>query len=119
MVTPSCQLHRRGSNLAFTMRVAKARCHALVVNERGEEGWMEELRRVQRDYGAAFANLLTLAKQRGLDCPTVERLLHALILDGQPVPNDVDHLQVALRRAALAFRLVIDAVHKAGVTAIA
>jgi hypothetical protein len=80
---------------------------------------MEELRRVQRDYGAAFANVLALAKQRGLDCPTVERLLHALTFDGQAVPDEPDHLQAALQKAALAFRLVIDVVHKVGVTAIA
>ena len=80
---------------------------------------MEELRKVQRDYGAAFANVLTLAKQRGLDCRTVERLLHALTLDGQAVPNDADHMQAALQRAALAFRHLVDAVHRAGVTVIA
>ena len=73
---------------------------------------MEELRRVQRNYGVAFANVLTLAKQRGLDCPTVERLLQAAILDGQAVSNDVDHLQAALQTAALAYRQVVDAVRK-------
>ena len=80
---------------------------------------MEELRRVQRDYGVAFANVLTLARQRGLDCPTVERLVHALSLDGQAAANDADHMLAALQRAALAFRQVVDAVHKAGLTAIA
>jgi len=73
---------------------------------------MEELRRVQRNYGVAYANVLALAKQHGLDCPTVERLVHALSLKGPAVPNDADHMQVALQRAALAFRQVVDAVHK-------
>ena len=80
---------------------------------------MEELRTVQRTYGAAFANVLTVAKQQGLDCPTVERLLHALTLDDQLMPNDADHMQAALQRAALAFRQVVDVVHKIGVPAIA
>ena len=80
---------------------------------------MEELRRVQRDYGVAFANVLALAKKHGLDCPTVERLVHALSLEGQAAPNDADHLLAALQRAALAFRLVVDAVRKTGVAAIA
>ena len=73
---------------------------------------MEELRRVQRDYGVAFANALTVAKQHGLDCPTVERLVHALSLEGQAMANEADQMQVALQRAALAFRQVVDAVHK-------
>jgi hypothetical protein len=75
---------------------------------------MEELRKVQRDYGAAFANVLRLAKQHGLDCPTAEWLLHAPTRGLRPVlipvPVDVD-LRDALQRAALAFQQLIDAVH--------
>lgn len=80
---------------------------------------MEELRRVQKDYGAAFAKALSLAKQRGVDCPTVERWLYALSLDGQAMPSEVDPMYAALRRSALAFQRVIEAVHKVGLTAIA
>ena len=106
---------------------------------------MEELRKAQRDYGAAFAKVLMLAKQSGLDHPTVERLLHALTLgpaaadicdqltpveslraarldtdlDRPVVSEGGDHMQAALQRAALAFRHVVDAVHKVGVPATA
>ncbi len=99
---------------------------------------MEELRRAQRDYATAFANVLALAKQCGLDHPTVERLLHALTLgraadslpearqaaksdtlaDRPSVARD-DRMQAALQSAALAFQQVVDAVHKVGVPAIA
>jgi len=109
---------------------------------------IEELRRAQRDYGAAYANVLMLAKQSGLDRPTVERLMHALTLGpsagvrrGEPCPSfevtqdkrgvlrsvradrlldrqgggqDGDHMQAALQRAALAFRQLIDMLHKLG-----
>jgi hypothetical protein len=80
---------------------------------------MEELRTVQRNYGAAFANVLTVAREHGLDCPTVERLLHALTLGEPPASDDADCVQAALLRAAVAFRQVVDAVHKIGVAAIA
>ena len=80
---------------------------------------LEELRRVHQDYGVAFANVLRLAKQRGLDRPTVERRLHALTLDGQTPPNDTDHMYLALRNAALAFRQLLNAVHRVGLTATA
>jgi hypothetical protein len=80
---------------------------------------MEELRRVHKDYGAAFANALLLAKQRGVDSPTVERWLYELSLDDQALPSDVDQMSAALRSAALAFRQVVEAVHKVGLTAIA
>lgn len=80
---------------------------------------MEELRTVQRNYGAAFADVLVVARQHGLDCPTVERLLHSLTLGEQSVLNDADRMQAALQRAALAFRQVVDAVHRIGVPAIA
>ena len=92
-------------------------CH--VPNEREDEGLMEELRKAQRDYGAAFANVLTLAKQCGVDHRTAERLLHALTLERQVVPHAVDNLQAALQKAALAFQQVVDAMHKGGVAAIA
>jgi hypothetical protein len=84
-----------------------------------EEDAMEELRTVQRNYGAAFANVLTVARQHGFDCPTVERLLHALTLDDQAVPDDADCLYAELQSAALAFRQVVDVVHRIGVPALA
>lgn len=80
---------------------------------------MEELRKLQKDYGAAFANVLTLAKQRGFDFRTAERLLSALIPDSRATSPEVDHLQSALGKAALAFQQVIEAVHKVGVPALA
>ena len=80
---------------------------------------MDELQRVQKDYGAAFAVVLALAKQRGLDCPTVEQMLHAMTLGGHGVADDADHMQAALQRAAGAFQQLVDAVHKAGVMALA
>lgn len=78
-----------------------------------------ELRRVQREYGAAFATALALAKQRGLDCLTVERWIHALTIDGQTLPHDAEHMQAALQKAAQAFRDVVDVVHRIGLTACA
>ena len=80
---------------------------------------MEELRRVQKDYGVAFANVLTVAKQRGVDCSTVEGWLYTLSLDCHAGAGDVDQLYAALRRAALAFRQLLEAVHKVGLTATA
>jgi hypothetical protein len=80
---------------------------------------MDELQRAQRDYGAAFANMLRMANQCGLDHPTVERLLHAPSLERQAVLHGVDHMQGALEGAAAAFQRVIDAVHKVGVRAVA
>ena len=106
---------------------------------------MNELQRAHRDYGAAFADVLTLAKQYGLDFPTVERSLHVLTLrpaasthSDKPLirgslrvarfgiltkddsePDGVAHMHAALQRAAQAFQQVVDAVHKGGITAMA
>ena len=80
---------------------------------------MEELRRLQKNYGAAFANVLKLAKQHGLDCLTVERWLHAMTLSGISVPQEPAHMYSALQTAALAFRQVVNAVNRVGMSAIA
>jgi len=79
----------------------------------------DELRWVLREYGIAFATVLALAKQRGLDCLTVERWVHALTIEGQVLPTDADHMSAALQMAAQAFRNVVAMAHRVGVTAAA
>ena len=79
----------------------------------------DELQWVLREYGVAFAKVLTLARQCGLEWSTVERWVHALTIDGEGLPTDAEHMKAALQMAAEAFRNVLAMTHRAGVTAAA